>query len=139
MRKIAAVAGVCLFMVSAGVLLAEGTKSESQPAPPMKMEQKVSWQEKMLDKMTADLGLTLVQRDKIAAIVNENETKAKTLMEKMKEDMKTLREVSEQKIKTVLTKEQVQKYDQLAQGHQQKMNEVKEKGGMGPEGKPAGK
>jgi len=134
-----AAAVASLFIVSAGLVLAEGAKSESKQVPVMKMDQKVNWQEKMLDKMTTDLSLTPVQRDKIAAIVNESETKAKVLVDKMREEMRVLREASEQKLKAVLTKEQGQKYDQLAQGPQQKMDGVKEKGGMGSEGKPLGK
>ncbi len=137
-KAIIAVAIACLFMVSAGVVLAEGPKSENKPAPMMKMDQKENWQDKILDKMTADLGLTLAQRDKAAVIINESETKGKALMDKMREDMKVLREASEQKMKAILTEEQVQKYDQLTQNRQQKMGDAKEKGEMGPEGKPKG-
>ncbi|MDD5492519.1 MAG: Spy/CpxP family protein refolding chaperone [bacterium] len=139
MKKIMVVAGICLFILSAGVVLAESTKKESQPAPVMNTETKVNWQDKILDKMTADLGLTPAQRDKVAVIISESEAQGKALMDKMREEMKALRVASEQKLKAVLTKEQIQKYDQLAQGPQLKMDEVKGKGGKVPEEKPKGK
>lgn len=138
MKKIAVVVGVCLFMVSAGVVLAAEAKKEMQPAPPMKMEPQ-NWQEKILDKMTTDLGLTPAQRDKVAVIISESEAQGKAIMDKMKEDLKVLRVASEQKLKAVLTKEQVQKYDQLAQGPQPKIDGAKGKGPLAPEGKPVKK
>jgi Spy/CpxP family protein refolding chaperone len=129
MKKIMAIVAAGLFIVSAGLVLAEGMKGESKPAPATKMDQKVPWLEKMLDNMTKDLNLTAVQRDKIGAIVMDNELQAKEVMDKMREELNTLRLASEQKMKAVLTKEQVTKYDQV----------TKERAQKAPEAKPIGK
>jgi len=84
------------------------------------------WQEKKIEKMSKDLNLTAEQKDKLAAIMKENDEKIKAEWQKCQEAVKVIREGKDQQIKAVLTPEQAQKYEKN-QAERKEKKEKKEK------------
>ena len=132
MKKLIAITVTCLLVISAGIVLAAEMKGTDQkvpvpaPGPGMKMEQiKGDWQTKRLEKMSADLDLTPPQKEKVAAIYQANEPQIRAIMDKMMADLRVINEATEQKVKDVLTPEQVKKYDQKKAERQKQMEEMK--------------
>ena len=131
MKKLWALAIVGVFMLGSGLALAQEMKGECPGPPEKKMEQKrEDRQTERLNRLAKDLNLTAEQKDKIGAIFKENETKAKAAMDKTREEMKTLRDAGEKKIKAVLTPEQAKKFEEMQAEMRKKMGEGKGKGRM---------
>lgn len=83
-------------------------------------------QEKHLDKMTKDLDLTPEQREKVSAIMKENNEARKAEMQKRMEAAKA-RESTDAKIKAVLTPDQIQKFDAMRAERKEKMGKKMKK------------
>ena len=97
-------------------------------------------QEQRLEKMTKDLNLTPDQKEKVGAILKEQGEKNKADMQKCQDTMKANRDSLDQNIKSVLTPEQVTKFEKMQADRKAKMDKkMKDKdckcGECAPEGK----
>lgn len=129
MKKLLAVMIASFFIFGVGLALAEGMKGEH------KMDQG-----KKLERLTKELKLTADQKNKVEAILKEEQPQRQAIMDKMNADMKAINDASDQKIKAVLTPDQVKLYDQMQMKHQKKMEkESKKHAPAAPKTLPAGK
>jgi periplasmic protein CpxP/Spy len=128
MKKLLAAVIALMFIISAGLVWAEGMKCEG---PGMNGKE----QGNRLERLTQELKLTDDQKSKVAAILKEDEPAMKALQDKMMSDMKALRAASDTKIEGILTPDQIKKYEQMQQEHQKKMGEGKGMGRMGMKGR----
>jgi len=85
-------------------------------------------QAKHLEKMTKDLNLTPDQKSKVEVILKEKGDKMKAEMQKMQDDKKAIKDEADQKIKDILTPEQLQKFDKIQAEHKAKMEKKMKKG-----------
>ena len=76
-------------------------------------EKKAEMQAHRLEKLTEKLSLTAAQQAELKAIFEATSSQMQTLHQEMKEKKAAIRAQSDNKVATILTKEQLTKYEQL--------------------------
>ncbi|MCB4792113.1 MAG: hypothetical protein LHV68_09520 [Elusimicrobia bacterium] len=124
MRRLVAMVLACVFALQVYGLSYAMDCGEGCKHCQKKVEKSM---DKHLAKMTKELSLTPEQKEKVGAILKEKSDKIKAEMQKMCDAKKAIKDESYQKIKEVLTPEQVQKFDEMKQKREEKMKKKMKK------------
>lgn len=132
MKKALIMAFALVFASQTGVLFAgdKGDKAGCKMCAKDGVEcsprhHKAKWQEKRLERMTKQLGLTPEQKEKISAIFKENDDKIAAEAQKTKETVKTIMQDTDKQVTAALTPGQAKKYVEMKEERKAKAGKMR--------------